>query len=154
MQSGKLERLIRPSGFYRQKAKRLKLALSYVVKNYETLEKFFGKDKAELRKELLDLNGIGNETADSIILYAAEKPTFVIDAYTRRIMHRVYGTDEEIEYLRLQKHITDRIPEGLDFTRTSTRNSSDLRKAIAEKTFVRRLPSGKKLQATNNIIVF
>lgn len=114
MQSGKLQRLIRPSGFYRQKAKRLKYILSYVAANYGTLENLFGKNKTELRKELLGLSGIGNETADSIVLYAAEKPTFVIDAYTRRIMHRVYGMAEAIEYLKLQRHITDRIPEELE----------------------------------------
>ncbi len=105
-----LEELIRPSGFYKQKASRLKGFASHVIKRYGTLDKMFRKNEKELRKELLSLNGIGNETADSIILYAAEKPVFVIDAYTKRIMGRVYGFKEkELEYQNLQKLIQEKI---------------------------------------------
>ncbi|MGC9099092.1 MAG: endonuclease III domain-containing protein [Candidatus Micrarchaeia archaeon] len=108
-----LESLIRPAGFYRQKAKRLK-GLALYIKESGGLEKFFQKDEEELRKELLSLNGIGKETADSIILYAAEKPTFVVDAYTRRIMHRIYGIDEEIEYNDLKKYFEKRLEKDLE----------------------------------------
>ncbi len=79
-----LERLIRPSGFYRHKSKRLKHISSYICKKYLGVDQFFDKDANESRRELLSLHGIGNETADSIALYAAGKPLFVIDAYTRR----------------------------------------------------------------------
>jgi endonuclease-3 related protein len=84
-----LERLIKPSGFYRQKSRRLKGVASYVCERYGGLGRLFEKDGESLREELLSLNGIGEETADSIALYAAGKPFFVIDAYTRRAMHRI-----------------------------------------------------------------
>jgi len=79
--------LIRPAGYYNQKAKRLKLLAKYFIDNPNLLN----KNVKELRIELLSLNGIGPETADSIILYAAEKPSFVIDAYTKRIFSRLFG---------------------------------------------------------------
>jgi len=76
-----LEKLIRCTGFYRQKAKRLKNVSSYFFENPDILE----RHENELRKALLALNGVGDETADSIVLYAAGKPKFVIDAYTKRM---------------------------------------------------------------------
>lgn len=113
MRRQRLERLIRPSGYYRQKAERLGWTLSYIARNYGSLDAFLCRDARTLRRELLDMKGIGEETADSIVLYAANKPAFVIDAYTRRIMHRVYGTDEGIGYGELQGCITMRIPRRL-----------------------------------------
>ena len=97
-----IEEAIKPSGFYRQKAKRLQNIIQHISSNYKSLDNFFDKNVEELRKELLSLNGIGNETADSIILYAAGKPTFVIDAYTKRIMNRAYGIDKDIKYEELK----------------------------------------------------
>jgi len=76
-----LEGLIRCTGFYRQKAKRLKDISGFFFENPDVLN----KPEAELRNELLSLNGVGEETADSIVLYAAGKPRFVIDAYTKRM---------------------------------------------------------------------
>ncbi len=76
-----LEGLIRCTGFFRQKAKRLKNVSTFFHENPDIFEKPTG----ELRDVLLSLNGIGEETADSIILYAADKPRFVIDAYTKRM---------------------------------------------------------------------
>lgn len=88
----KLGELIRSSGYFNQKAKSLKLFSRHVQENYSgSLEKMFGKPIEELRAELLSLHGIGKETADSIILYAAKKPVFVVDAYTKRIINRIYG---------------------------------------------------------------
>ncbi|MEM4707895.1 MAG: hypothetical protein QXL47_04760 [Candidatus Anstonellales archaeon] len=76
-----LKKLIKPAGFYNQKAKRLKL----ITKKYLELKpKLHSLTTEELRKELLSVNGIGNETADSILLYAFNRPVFVIDAYTKR----------------------------------------------------------------------
>jgi endonuclease-3 related protein len=83
-----LENLIRPAGFYHQKAKRLFLLCKFIVENYGSLEKFFEKDLKTCRKGLLTLYGIGPETADSILLYAGEKPIFVIDEYTRRFVRK------------------------------------------------------------------
>lgn len=78
---GELETLVRCTGFYRQKANRLKNISVFFSDNPGLLE----KQGNELREILLSLNGIGEETADSIVLYAAGKPSFVIDAYTKRI---------------------------------------------------------------------
>ncbi len=84
-----LERQIRPAGYFRQKAKRLKLFVTFLDKNYEgSLPKLFARPTKELRQELLKLHGIGPETADSILLYAGNHPVFVVDAYTRRILAR------------------------------------------------------------------
>lgn len=79
-----LEEMIRCCGFYRQKASRLKNAAQFLIQN--DMSELFDLPVDKLRKILLSLNGVGNETADSIILYAADKPKFVIDAYTTRIM--------------------------------------------------------------------
>ena len=78
---GELEELIRCTGFFRQKAKRLKNVSIFFHENPDIFEKSTG----ELRDVLLSLNGVGEETADSIVLYAADKPKFVIDAYTKRM---------------------------------------------------------------------
>lgn len=85
----RLERLIRPSGYFRQKAKRLKTFIAFVDKQYEgSLDRMFSQPTEYLREQLLSLNGVGPETADSILLYAGNHPVFVVDAYTRRILDR------------------------------------------------------------------
>ncbi len=82
--------IIRSSGYYNQKAKKLKNFCHFLFENYNgSLELLFKNNVNELRKQLLSVNGIGPETADSIILYAAKKPVFVVDAYTKRIFSRV-----------------------------------------------------------------
>jgi endonuclease-3 related protein len=85
----KLERLIRPAGYFRQKARRLKIFIDYLDREYGgSLTRLFARPTKQLREELLALNGIGPETADSILLYAGNHPTFVVDAYSRRILER------------------------------------------------------------------
>lgn len=84
-----LAQLIRPSGYFRQKAQRLKTFISFVDRNHgASLKKMFAQPTAVLREQLLSLNGVGPETADSILLYAGNHPVFVVDAYTRRILER------------------------------------------------------------------
>jgi endonuclease-3 related protein len=86
---GKLEQLLRPSGYFRQKAARLKNFVDYLdVRHRGSLARMFRQPTMKLRSELLALNGVGPETADSILLYAGEHPIFVVDAYTRRIFYR------------------------------------------------------------------
>ncbi len=105
-----LERLIRPSGFYKQKSRRLKDISSYICKKYNGLGALFDKDAGVLRQELLSLNGIGNETADSIALYAAGKPLFVVDAYTKRAMHRIDPRiPENMDYDALREYFQDNL---------------------------------------------
>jgi endonuclease-3 related protein len=85
----RLQRLIRPSGYFRQKATRLKTFVAFLDDKYEgSLAEMFSQPTKKLREELLSLNGIGPETADSILLYAGNHPVFVVDAYTRRILDR------------------------------------------------------------------
>lgn len=88
----KLAELIRSSGYFHQKAKKLKLFANH-IKSRGGLSVLFNQAISDLRSELLSCWGIGPETADSIILYSAEKPIFVIDAYTRRIMFRLGQKD-------------------------------------------------------------
>lgn len=84
-----LAELIRPSGYFNIKAKRLKFFITYLFEKYAGDLKRMARQKGtNLRKELLEVNGIGPETADSILLYALQKPFFVIDAYTKRIFSR------------------------------------------------------------------
>jgi len=86
---GDLEKLIRSAGYFRQKAVRLKQFVAFLDQRYcESLERMFSTPTDELREELLALNGVGPETADSILLYAGQHPVFVVDAYTRRILER------------------------------------------------------------------
>jgi endonuclease-3 related protein len=107
----KLARLIRPAGYYNIKAKRLKNFLDFFNKNYGgSFKRMKRKSVARLRRELLSVNGIGPETADSILLYALGKPVFVVDAYTRRIMsrHRLLGARDGYE--AIQSLFMDSLP--------------------------------------------
>lgn len=100
----KLQRLIRPSGYFRQKAARLKTFIRFLDKNYEgSLDKLFAEPTEKLRNILLDLNGIGPETADSILLYAGNHPVFVVDAYTRRILSRHEILSEKADYEEIRE---------------------------------------------------
>lgn len=86
---GELEKLIRSAGYFRQKAARLKQFIVFLDGRYGgSLERMFATPTGQLRDELLALNGVGPETADSILLYAGQHPIFVVDAYTRRIVER------------------------------------------------------------------
>ncbi len=85
----RLQRLLRPSGYFRQKAQRLKNFVRFLDTRYGgSLDRMIARPTALLREELLALNGIGPETADSILLYGGNHPVFVVDAYTRRIVER------------------------------------------------------------------
>ncbi len=85
-----LESLIRPSGFFRQKAERLQLFCHYIQQHYRgSLDNFLAREMNLVRDELLTLKGIGPETADSILLYAGHHPSFVIDNYTMRLFKRL-----------------------------------------------------------------
>ena len=97
----KLAFLIKPSGFYQIKAKYLFGLAQFIVKNYGNLQNMEKQDFRESRKELLELKGVGPETADSILLYALEKQVFVIDEYTRRLA-RKNKLSQDLSYHSLQ----------------------------------------------------
>jgi len=98
-----LAELIRPAGYYNIKAKRLKNFIDWLFGNYDgELANLETIDTDRLREELLAIKGVGRETADSILLYAFDRPIFVVDAYTARIVcrHGLIGPDADYEQLR------------------------------------------------------
>lgn len=102
-----LKNMIKPTGFFNQKATRLKNLAEYLESKYSgNLDSFFNKDLRETREELLSLNGVGPETADSILLYAGDQPIFVVDAYTKRICKRLPLNINPI-YDEIQKFFQD-----------------------------------------------
>ena len=98
----RLAPLIKPSGFYQTKAQYLFNLAKFIVKNYGGLARIKKAELKELREELLELKGIGPETADSILLYALDKTVFVIDEYTRRLVKK-QGLADNLSYAFLQK---------------------------------------------------
>lgn len=105
LQHEELAELIRPAGYFRLKAGRLRNFLAYLMKVHAgSLEAMFARGCSALREELLAINGIGPETADSILLYAGEFPTFVIDTYTARVLKRHGWIEPEADYHTLQEH--------------------------------------------------
>jgi endonuclease III related protein len=111
----RLQRLIRPSGYFRQKALRLKTFVKFLDKNYGgCLKKFLAQPTGRLRKELLNLNGVGPETADSILLYAGNHPVFVVDAYTRRILDRHEVLPEKSDYEEIRELFQSSLAEVVE----------------------------------------
>jgi endonuclease-3 related protein len=108
-----IETLIRQSGFYRQKTRRIINFSQYLVAKYDgSLVKFFSGPQEQMRRELLSLEGIGPETADSILLYAADTLSFPIDAYTIRLCKRL-GI-EELQYEKLGEFFESNLPRDLE----------------------------------------
>ena len=106
-----LQELIRPAGFFKQKCAYLKAMVQFIIDHEEDFEK--SDDVWALRKQLLAVKGVGRETADSILLYAFNKPIFVIDAYTRRVAERHLGLDGSVHYDVLQKTFMDALPSAV-----------------------------------------
>jgi len=107
----RLARLIRSCGYYNIKAKRLKSFLDFLVSGYGgKIENMRTMPLPALREELLDVNGIGPETADSILLYAIKKPIFVVDAYTKRILTCLRLSTLDSDYSEVQKLFMDNLP--------------------------------------------
>jgi endonuclease-3 related protein len=99
-----LASLIKPAGYFNIKAKRLKHFLAFLANHYKSrVERMQREDINALRHQLLEVNGIGPETADSILLYALDKPVFVIDAYTKRVLVRHKLATEKATYHELQE---------------------------------------------------
>ncbi len=107
--------LIRPAGYFNVKAKRLKNFIAHVHRDWgDRLPGFLDRSVSALREELLTVNGIGRETADSIILYAAGKCTFVIDTYTCRVLLRHHLIDIESDYEMVKELLEESLPDDLD----------------------------------------
>lgn len=107
----RLSTLIRPSGYYNVKARRLKNFTDFLFKRYGgSLKRMFSRDAASLREELLGVKGLGPETIDSILLYAGQRPVFVVDAYTRRILERHRLASAADKYSDIQRLFMDNLP--------------------------------------------
>ncbi len=99
----RLARLVRPSGYFRQKARKLKAFVGWLAREHGgSLGRMFRAPTAELRERLLGVHGVGPETADSILLYAGGHPVFVVDAYTKRVLvrHGLAGARAGYEEMR------------------------------------------------------
>jgi endonuclease-3 related protein len=104
-----LARLIRPTVYYNTKARKLRALALLAGSAGDDLQRLFSGDTSELRDRLLAVYGIGEETADSILLYAAGRPAFVIDAYTRRILGRLGLAQPTAPYRELQRLFADHL---------------------------------------------
>jgi endonuclease III related protein len=114
LDAGALENLLRPAGFFRVKAERLKNLLRFILKEYAgDFSRMFAEDIWSLRNKLLQVEGIGEETADCILLYGGGKPVFVVDAYTRRVLLR-HGliSDKVNNYGRIQNLFMSHLSEN------------------------------------------
>ncbi len=110
----RLASLIRPAGYYNIKAKRLKNFLKFFIKHYDgNVKKMSCITTFSLRQQLLSVKGIGPETADSILLYALNRPIFVVDAYTKRILLRHHFTGEDAGYDKIQNLFMQNLKSGV-----------------------------------------
>ena len=106
-----LETLILPSGYYRAKAKKVRAFLTHLQEHHNNqLDSLFAQALPTLREELLSIYGIGEETADCILLYAAKKPSFVVDTYTYRLLERLGWFTGKFHYGRLRGMFMESLP--------------------------------------------
>lgn len=114
LKTKKLGLLIKSAGYYNLKAARLKNFLKFFFEQYAAQIKLMAAvEVLSLRKQLLEINGIGPETADSILLYAIKKPVFVVDAYTKRIFLRHGLIKEEADYNSIQNFIMTNLKKNI-----------------------------------------
>jgi endonuclease III related protein len=110
----RLAKLIRPAGYYNVKARRLKALIAFLNREYGgDLENMFSGPVSRLREQILMVKGVGPETADSILLYAGEKPIFVIDAYTKRVLSRHGMITDGTSYEAIQDLFMRSLPEDV-----------------------------------------
>jgi endonuclease-3 related protein len=110
LEPAELEAMVRPTGFYRQKARNVKALASYISRNYGgDPVGLLSKDAGEARRELLSLPGIGNETADAILLFAGKRPQFIAAVYVSRVLRRLDIFDSE-DYHEVQRFVESSLP--------------------------------------------
>ena len=108
---GEIAQLVRSSGYYRSKARKLKALVAWLGGREDDIDGLMSSDPAALREELLGVHGIGEETADDILLYALDIPAFVVDSYTRRLVYRLGLGPETGVYSLYQRLFTEHLPE-------------------------------------------
>ena len=111
----RLAACLRPAGYFRIKAGRLKNFIRLLTERFGgRLEDLFALSTSELRETILGVSGIGPETADSIVLYAAHRPVFVVDAYTARVLHRHGLAEQDATYADLQELMQSGLPDDVE----------------------------------------
>jgi endonuclease III related protein len=106
-----LEELLHPAGYFRVKARRLRSLLEFLIERYNgSLDEMFAVGLPDLRRQLLDVHGVGPETADSILLYAGQLPSFVVDAYTHRVFARHGWIGFDADYHQIKDYVESELP--------------------------------------------
>ncbi|HEX7288053.1 MAG TPA: endonuclease III domain-containing protein [Candidatus Angelobacter sp.] len=150
---GRLQKLVRPSGYFRQKAIKLKTFIRFLDKKYSgSLDRMFAQTTEKLRAELLALNGVGPETADSILLYAGNHPVFVVDAYTRRIFERHGLVTAKTKYEEIRAPI-EKAVGGADPQSLVTENGSDPRHPVSRMSRMSRSELAQHYNELHALIV-
>jgi len=153
MPLGRLQKLVRPSGYFRQKAIKLKTFIRFLDENYSgSLDRMFAQPTEKLRAELLALNGVGPETADSILLYAGNHPVFVVDAYTRRIFERHGLITAKNKYEEIRALIEQAV-SGADPASLETTNGSDPRHPVSRMSRMSRSELAQHYNELHALIV-
>ena len=115
MDPGELAGLIRPAGYFNVKARRLQALCAFLLAEaHGRMENLSGRETSALREALLGIRGVGEETADSILLYAFDRPVFVVDAYTRRIFERLGLLEPQLSYGAVQSAFEGALPRDRD----------------------------------------
>jgi endonuclease III related protein len=110
-----LSKVIRPAGFFNVKSARVKEFIAWLFDNYGgSVERMSGAQLPELREELLTVRGIGPETADSILLYACAKPSFVVDAYTKRLLSALGIISGREGYEEIRSLFMENLPPNVE----------------------------------------
>jgi endonuclease III related protein len=150
----RLQQLVRPSGYFRQKARKLKTFIRFLDKKYGgSLDRLFAQPTGTLRSELLELNGVGPENADSILLYAGNHPVFVVDAYTRRVFerHGLISAKAGYEDVRslVENTLTGSAPESMAAVQTG----ADPRHAVSRMSRMSRTKLAQHYNELHALIV-
>ena len=149
-----LERLIRPSGFFRVKAKRLRSLCEFLGHRYEDdVGRMNEHPTADLRGDLLTVYGIGEETADDILLYALGRPIFVVDAFTRRVFHRLGWCAPDSSYNRSPEHVPQRsATRSSRVQRVPRPDRSPRQYDVQKETRLRSVPATLRLPQNRSLI--
>ena len=147
-----LEQLIRPSGYFRQKAKRLKEFVKFLDSRYGgSVEKMLQQPTAHIREELLVLNGIGPETADSILLYAGSHPIFVVDAYSRRVLERHEAVSANAKYDEIREIVERALQREAATTRPGLESLSENRPVVHPASAMSMMSRDARVQVLNEM---
>ena len=147
-----LEAAVRPSGYFRQKAQRLKNFVAFLDAEYSgSLEKMFAVPTEQLRSQLLALNGIGPETADGILLYGGNHEIFVVDTYTRRVLERHEAVKGSAKYDEVRSLVESALAKEKHLRPVAPRTSKALKPAVHDSSTMSEQPRSPLSQTYNEM---